>query len=207
MFDLHIHTCYSLDGTEKPETMAKYLKKRNFRGMAVVDHDTVKGALKARNIEKDFLVIPGMEIKTDKGHILAFGIYEEIKSKEAEEAIDEIHDKGGIAILAHPFRFSRPMIKTDVVEAINGRSFPSQNIKALKFAKEKNLPCTAGSDAHYLWEAGVAYTIMNAESIDDAIEEILKGRTEIKGGQTFWHPLKCQIYSFSSFVRRGFRRV
>ena len=49
MFDLHIHTCYSTDGREKPERIAKYLKKKGFRGMAIVDHDTMKGAIKARN--------------------------------------------------------------------------------------------------------------------------------------------------------------
>ncbi|KAA0000544.1 MAG: PHP domain-containing protein [Thermoplasmata archaeon] len=205
MFDLHVHTCYSLDGNEEPEEIVKYLKKKGFKGAAIVDHNTLKGALKVKS--SDFLIIPGMEIKTGKGHILALGIKEEVKSRDVVELIEEIHEKGGIAVLAHPFRFSKPHCKTDAIEVINGRCFPMQNKRAMEYATRHNLPATAGSDGHYMWEMGKAYVEMNAESIDDAIEEILKGRAEAKGEQNFWHPLKCQIYSFTSFVKRGFRRV
>ena len=110
-------------------------------------------------------------------------------------------------ILAHPFRFSFPQIKTDVIEVINGRSFPAQNKKATKYAMEKKLPVSAGSDAHFLWEAGVAYTILNAENVDEAIHEIMKGNVKVEGRETIWHPMKCQIYAFGAFVRRGFKRV
>jgi len=206
MFDLHIHTCYSTDGKERPEKIAKYLKKKGFRGMAIVDHDTMKGAIKARNEKiENFLIIPGMEIKIGKNHVLAIGVDEEIKSRD-EDAIDEIHDKGGIAILAHPFRFYSPTIETDVVEIINGRSLPSQNKRAREYAKKIGKPVSAGSDAHFLWEAGVAYTMLNAESVDEAIDEILKG-AEVGGGKGIIHPLKCQAYALASFIRRGFKRV
>lgn len=206
MFDLHIHTCYSLDGNEKPEDIVKFLRKNGFKGAAIVDHNTLKGAMKVIK-EKNFVVIPGMEIKTKKGHILAMGIKEEIKGKEIEEILEEIHEKGGIAIIAHPFRFSKPRIKADGIEAINGRCYPKQNKEAIRFAMQNSIPYTAGSDAHYMWEMGKVYTKMNAESIDDAIDEILKRRVEIGGNTNFWHALKCQIYSLSSFIKRGFRRV
>jgi len=148
-FDLHIHTKYSPDGKEEPEKIAKFLKKRGFAGMAITDHDTIKGT----NVKvKDFIVIPGEEIKTDGGHILALGIKEEIRSREADVAIEEIHDKGGIAIIAHPFRFMRPNVrKIDAVEVINGRSFPGQNRKARQYALKRMLPFTAGSDVHFIW--------------------------------------------------------
>jgi len=206
MFDLHIHTIYSLDGKEKPEDILKYLKKKGFRGLAIVDHNTIKGALKVIK-RKDMVVIPGMEINTRKGHILAFGIMEEIKSREADEAIDEIHDKGGIAILAHPFRFSKPCIKADAFEALNGRCFPMQNKKAYEYVLKNNFAYTAGSDGHYLWEMGRIYTKMEAEDIDEAINEILKKRVEIGGENSFLHPIKCKFYSSIDFIRRGFKRV
>ncbi|KAA0007660.1 MAG: PHP domain-containing protein [Thermoplasmata archaeon] len=175
-FDLHIHTKYSLDGKEEPYKIAKFLKKAGYGGMAITDHDTIKGA--DISID-DFIVIPGEEIKTDGGHILAIGIKEEIKSRIASDAIDEIHDKGGIAIIAHPFRFSKPKVeKIDAVEVINGRNFPTQNKKARQYALRRRLPMTAGSDAHFIWECGRAYTLIDAESTDDAIEAILKGETK-----------------------------
>jgi len=204
-FDLHIHTIYSSDGNEKPKDIVNYMKKMNFSGMAVVDHNTLEGAKNAAKIAENFLIIPGMEIKTKKGHILAIGIEEEIKADE--DAIEEIHEKGGIAIVAHPFRFSKVRIDADAIEAMNGRNFPYQNKKAIKYANEKNMPFTAGSDGHYLWEMGKVYTEMNAESVDDAIEEIIKKRVKIGGENNFFNPFKCKIYSLASFVRRGFKRV
>ncbi|MEM1513482.1 MAG: PHP domain-containing protein [Candidatus Thermoplasmatota archaeon] len=204
-FDMHIHTIYSSDGNEKPEDIIRYMKKMNFSGIAVVDHNTLEGARKAMKISKNFIVIPGMEIKTTKGHILAIGIEEEINARN--NIIEEIHQKGGIAIVAHPFRFSKIKINADAIEAINGRNFPYQNKKAIDFANKNSIPFTAGSDGHYLWEMGKIYTEMNAESIDDAIDEIMKKRVIIGGENSFFNPFKCKIYSFSSFVRRGFRRV
>jgi len=205
-FDLHVHSSYSLDGNVKPKDIIKYLKKKRFKGAAIVDHSTIKGATEAMKYAEDFLVIPGMEIKTDRGHILAIGIKEEVKSRVADELIDEIHEKGGIAILAHPFRFSKPKIKADAIEAINGRNFPLQNKRAIEYARMKRLPVTAGSDAHFLWELGVAYVDMNAESVEEAIEEILNG-VEIDGNQNLFHPIKCKIFSFFSSAKRGFGRV
>ena len=204
-FDLHIHTKYSLDGKEEPYKIAKFLKKAGYGGMAITDHDTIKGA--DISID-DFIVIPGEEIKTDGGHILAIGIREEIKKRMAVDAIDEIHDKGGIAIIAHPFRFSKPKVeKIDAVEVINGRNFPTQNKKARQYALRRRLPMTAGSDAHFIWECGRAYTLIDAESTDDVIEAILKGETKVGSTLRFYHPVKSQIYSFADFVRRGFKRA
>jgi len=61
MFDMHVHTSYSKDGHEKPETMAKILKNKGFRGMAITDHNTVKGAFRKYDIE-GFTIIPGIHI-------------------------------------------------------------------------------------------------------------------------------------------------
>ncbi len=206
--DAHIHTIYSPDGNENPKDIIKYLKKNGLSGMAVVDHNTLKGAKNAIKIAENFLVIPGMEIKTKKGHILAIGIEKEIERNDViEEIIEEINEKGGIAVIAHPFRFSKVRINTDAIEIMNGRNFPRQNKKASEYAKKRNMPFTAGSDGHYLWEMGKIYIEMNAERIDDAIGEIMKKRVKVGGENNFFNPFKCKLYSFSSFVKRGFKRV
>ena len=174
--------------------------------MAITDHDTIKGAM---NIEiDDFVIIVGEEIKMPHQHILALGIDEEIISREINSAIEEIHDKGGIAVIAHPFRYSKPRIeRVDAIEVINGRNFPMQNEKAIKYAMERKYPMTAGSDAHFMWEMGRAYTIMDAESSEEAIEKIRKGETMVKSNMNFFHPLKSSFYSFMEYVKRGFKRV
>ncbi|KAA0004095.1 MAG: PHP domain-containing protein [Thermoplasmata archaeon] len=210
MFDLHVHTNYSLDGHAHIKDIVKILRKKGFRGAAITDHNTAKGALQKHHFD-DFLIIPGIEVSTEIGHILGIGINEEIKARDSHDVIDKLHEQGAIAIFAHPYRPFSPKnfkhVKFNAIETFNARSFPGQNKKAKILAESLKLPQTGGSDAHFLYELGMGYTIMNAESIDDAIEEILKGKTKAGGKQSFIHPLKCATISFYSYVKRGFRRV
>jgi len=212
MFDLHVHTLYSKDGHEKPDTMAKILKKKGFRGMAITDHNTVKGAFRKYDID-EFIIIPGIEISTDRGHLLGIGIGEDIKSRRAEDAIDEIHDKGGVAILAHPYRIFSGAIKNfdgleiDGIETFNARSFPSQNKRAAKLAENLRKGVTGGSDAHYSWEAGRGYTLADADGIDDIIDKILKKETKSGGEMSVAMPLKSSVNALLAYSRRGFMRI
>ena len=73
--DLHIHSQYSEDGIGSPEEIIKNLKRRGLQGMTITDHNTLEGSLKAIKIApKDFIVIPGVEISTLDGHLIALNI-------------------------------------------------------------------------------------------------------------------------------------
>ena len=73
--DLHVHSQYSEDGAGSPKDIIRSLKKKGLQGMVITDHNTVKGSLKAVKIApKDFIVIPGIEISTADGHMLALNI-------------------------------------------------------------------------------------------------------------------------------------
>jgi len=52
-YDLHIHSKYSSDGIREPEKIVKIALKRDLDGIAITDHSTVKGALKAKKYEYD----------------------------------------------------------------------------------------------------------------------------------------------------------
>ena len=45
--DLHIHSQYSEDAIGSPEEIIKSLQKKGLQGMAITDHNTVEGGLKA----------------------------------------------------------------------------------------------------------------------------------------------------------------
>ncbi len=77
--DLHIHSQYSEDAIGSPKDIIKSLKKKGLQGMAITDHNTVEGGLKAVKIApKDFIVIPGIEISTADGHMLALNVEKNI---------------------------------------------------------------------------------------------------------------------------------
>jgi len=212
MFDLHLHTCYSKDGHEKPETMAEILMGKGFKGMAITDYNTVEGALKKYRV-REFLVIPGIEGSTDRGDRLGIGIQGMIKKRMAEDVIDEIHDSGGVAVLAHPYRMFSSAIKNfeglkfDGIETFNARSFPSQNERAAKLIVTRGGAETGGSDGHYGWEAGRGYTLMDADSIDDAVGNILKKKTRSGGQPSMFMPLKSSLIALSAYAFRGFKRI
>jgi hypothetical protein len=168
--------------------LIKIAKKRNLDGIAVTDHNTIKGGLRSRAIAPEgFLVIPGAEIKTEKGEIIGLFIEEEIKSRIFEEVRNEIIEQGGITILPHPFRnrYCNPeelINLIDVIEVMNARTSPSLNEKALHMAEKYSKPRIGGSDAHNRFEIGRVYTNIPGHDLSD-IHQIFQKDVEIIGSE------------------------
>jgi len=76
--DLHVHTNYSYDGFTKIDEAIACAKQRGLNGIAVTDHNTIEGALNALERKTDIIIIPGIEINTEKGHIIALGVTKRI---------------------------------------------------------------------------------------------------------------------------------
>jgi predicted metal-dependent phosphoesterase TrpH len=151
-----------------PQDAIKSAKKKGISGIAITDHNTVKGGTFAkRYTSDDFIIISGSEINSEIGHICGLFITEDIKSRLAIEIIDEIHNQSGLAILAHPFKspkskFSEDIIKKiDAIEVFNSRTKQNNNQKAYEFAAKNKVPFTAGSDAHFMEEIGNAKLILD----------------------------------------------
>jgi predicted metal-dependent phosphoesterase TrpH len=192
-----VHTCYSEDATTTSKEVIYYAKKNGLDGVAITDHDTLQGALKlAKN--RQLLIIPGLEVETRRGHVLALNIRTPIPPKlSMTETVQRIHNVGGIAVIAHPTVVLKTglgqMISSssnlDAVEVINSASFPfflTTNLSC-KLAKRLNLPQTAGSDAHHAQEIGAACTLVEADSnADDVAEAIRKGAITPYGKPIPW---------------------
>ena len=74
--DFHIHTRYSFDSLMKPKKIMKIAKKIGLNAVAILDHNTIRGALETKKFEKDYdiRVIVGAEINTDVGDIVGMNI-------------------------------------------------------------------------------------------------------------------------------------
>ncbi|MHA1396881.1 MAG: PHP-associated domain-containing protein [Candidatus Heimdallarchaeaceae archaeon] len=191
IFDLHVHSHFSSDCKSSPKEIIREAIKKNLKGIAVTDHDTIK--FHQQKYETgEILLIPGVEISSLKGHIIGLGIKEKIAKKlSVIETVEKIKDLGGLAIIPHPFDFTRHGIGKNitklneiVVETQNG-SCPLQyfNTKALKWAKKNGSPQVGGSDAHRIKDIGLAFTIVNdyTETVDDLLEAIRKFKTKAGG--------------------------
>ncbi|MEM3985537.1 MAG: CehA/McbA family metallohydrolase [Candidatus Methanomethylicia archaeon] len=192
-FDLHVHTEYS-DGIGSIREILLEAYRKGLNGIAITDHNTT---IALKEVEKyssklGLMVIPGLELKTDAGHILALGVNVNLKDKTRliyEDAIDWIRSLGGITIIAHPAievnKMNKWIIKKpDAIEAFNSNyPFNTFLIRGWKIINRIRVPITAGSDAHNPKCIGNAYTIIEVNEL--SIEEILKaiklGRTKVFG--------------------------
>ena len=194
--DLHVHTCYSNDGTTTPKQLITYSRKKGLDGVAITDHDTIQGALELAN-NREIIIIPGIEIDTLQGHVLALNVIEPIPlNLTLLETIEKIHELGGIAVAAHPSVMLKGLrtrmwrdLNFDAVEVINSAAFPFFLSTYLnrKMAVNLNLPQTGGSDAHCALEIGFAYTLIDADpEIDEITEAIRRGATVPFGKAVPW---------------------
>ena len=208
-YDLHNHTHYSSCSNLKPEILLKVIKKKGMNGIAITDHDTTKGALEVKklNKDKDFEVIVGEEVSTNYGDVLTYYLNKEIKSKDFFTVVDEVKKQAGLIIIPHPFRkslnpthkFGYPISKIknkiDAIECFNARMLPGNNEKAQRLSKKLNIAGTGGSDAHFRFEIGRAYTIF-----DGTLRKALKEKKTKYEGTILYGPFGGLL----SFLRNRF---
>ena len=178
--DLHVHSKYSSDGVLDPKNIVKIAMKKGLRGIAITDHNTIRGGLEAKKYEtEDFKIIVGSEIMTERGEITGLFLSEEIRSKDVQNVISGIKDQNGIIVIPHPFDELRhsafhPTEEDaefiDCVEGFNSRCiFQKYNERAVEFGRKHNLTIVGGSDAHFSNEIGNAGIIAETEDIREAL--------------------------------------
>lgn len=232
--DLHIHSIYSngyFGGfppwvASTPREILEKAKERGLKIIAVTDHDCLEGSRQAEKMAKDFgiIVIPGCEVSTIDGHLLAYGVNKEIpKNLKAEEAVRLIHQQGGLAIAAHPFKpafihnlpinhslgekvFQLPIDGLEIINSNTPRSFESLAKMALK--KKPGFIQVGGSDTHVLDFVGDGLTVFDKEinTAQEALEmmKVCKTKTELRR-RTSWG--KLIWYLFRDQFRFLFKRV
>ncbi len=210
--DLHVHTFFSPDGLCSPAKVVELSRARGLSKVAITDHNTIAGALEAREIAPE-LVIVGEEVRTGRGELLALFIEEEIPpGLDPLEAIRRIREQGGIVGIPHPFDRIRQEAmgphaleiigEVDFIEGFNARTIlQADNLRALRIAAEKGIPASAGSDAHTPWEIGAAWVDVEPFGGEkDFLEKLKRGRIEGRRSPPWVH-----IFSTLAKFRRLWR--
>jgi predicted metal-dependent phosphoesterase TrpH len=166
--DLHSHTLWSKDCLTSFETIIRLCERRDIQRIAITDHNTADGALKMAAIAPE-LVIPGEEIMTPQGEILAYFVQESVPAGlSPEQTIRRLRDQGAVISVSHPFDrlrkgawqeadLLRIVDQVDAIEVFNARClFKEDNVRAINFARQHGLCGTVGSDAHTPLEYGRA---------------------------------------------------
>lgn len=219
--DLHIHSQYSEDGSGTILEISKILKKKGLDGMAITDHNTIDGGISALKVaSKDFVVIPGLEISTKDGHIIALNVKENIpRNLTIEETIENIIDIGGLPIVPHLYRtlsgikekkLKKIINKVPAIEVFNSCSVMKTNLITMKIAKKYKLGGTGGSDSHIPSFVGEAYTLIDSNNlnVDSIISLIEKKKTWGEGNTlNLDYRRDRMVKSVKQFFERGFKRI
>lgn len=213
--DLHIHSWFSYDCFQSPQQIVDIAHKRGLDGIAVTDHDTFDGSLATTEIVDDLLLISGEEVRTDDyDDLLALFIDEPIESRQFTDAVAEIHDQGGVAVLPHPYRKFETVpewvIETiDAIEGLNARSKLAKNDRARELGQRYQCPLIGGSDAHTPWEIGIATTLVKANPVDvqRIKDKIRAGEIDYSGSETpYYLSHAASLFMEKTKARTGYRK-
>ncbi len=218
--DMHCHTKEgSPDCKFELLENINLLKQKGFQGMLITDHDSYKAYRYYKKLPvkpKDFIVLKGIEYDTiDAGHMLIImptGVklpILELRGLPVLLLIEIVHHYGGIIGPAHPcgekFLSIRSTLrdkiagniyrKFDFVEGYNACEDADSNMRAMRLAKEYDLPCFGGSDSHKPDGAGFGYTILleNITSETELINYIRAGKSTMVGGTHYEHTTKARL--------------
>jgi predicted metal-dependent phosphoesterase TrpH len=203
LIDLHTHTRpLSWDSYLDPDELVERSRAAGLDGICLSEHDFFWKPEEVLALAKrhSYLVLPAIEINTDDGHILAYGlekyVYGMHRSHELAHHIDEAR---GVMIAAHPYRRQMPWyIESELdyqealeraarnrayqycaaLEAINGRGSDKENEFSQRLCELMAMPGSAGSDAHARIDIGRCATEFERRitTIEELIEELKAGR-------------------------------
>ena len=177
--EFHCHTVYSNDSSNRIQPLIGAARERGIDRLAVTDHNTIRGALIAKELAPD-LVIIGEEILTTGGELLGYYLTEEIPAGLSPmETIERLKAQNAFIAIPHPMDRLRHgwdmedllevLPYVDALEIFNARCLhPRLNQRAEAIAEERGIPGIAGSDAHSLVELGLA--TMHLPVFDNAEE-------------------------------------
>ncbi len=203
--DLHIHTRVS-DGMASIEQVLEYVEhSTDLDVIAVTDHEDVTGGLRARELAAKrnyrFEVVPGAEVTTRQGHVLAWFIEQNPPSfRSVESTLEMIHAQGGLAAVPHPLSWltrsvsgrtldrlwqrAEAAVGFDAIELWNPSpaGLRTQAKAAMANDERWGLPVVGSSDAHHLPHVGTGWTEFEGTTAEELRHAILAGKTA--GGMT-----------------------
>lgn len=128
----HVHSTFSHDGKCSLPQIAGLCREKRFRFAMITEHaEDFEGQSKMQSFieecravstREQVLLVPGLEFgfkEYPKLHLLGIGLSKLIFPADIERTIDEIHQQGGLAVIAHPTR-NRHFIPEHIMGQLDG---------------------------------------------------------------------------------------
>jgi predicted metal-dependent phosphoesterase TrpH len=202
ILDLHLHSDRSDDSRAPVEAYLKLLQRkreeRPLDGIVLTEHRQFDPRRDFRDLEDryGFLILNAAEIETDYGHVLVFGVNDDIMARfdftdvrlPAQDVIREVERLGGVALPCHPgrptvgmcahYESRGPLDGVIAVEALNGGSKKGEDDRVRELMRQHGYAGFGGSDSHLVSFVGICATEFDAQirTIDDLVRELRAGR-------------------------------
>jgi predicted metal-dependent phosphoesterase TrpH len=202
ILDLHLHSDRSDDSRAPVEAYLKLLRRkrdeRPLDGIVLTEHRQFDPQRDFRELEDryGFLILNAAEIETDYGHVLVYGVNDDILARfdfadvrlPAQDVISEVERLGGVALPCHPgrptvgmcahYESRGPLDGVIAVEALNGGSKKGEDDRVRELMNRYGYAGFGGSDSHLVSFVGICATEFDAQirTIDDLVQELRAGR-------------------------------
>jgi predicted metal-dependent phosphoesterase TrpH len=198
ILDLHTHSIKSDDGKAKVENYCRWIRKRDLEldGFVLTEHRQFDEESDYRKLEDEhgIPIMKASEVETDYGHVLVFGVNEDLQNAFEFTRIDlplelvlrESERCGAVAVPCHPGRTRVGMCAhyetrgavegVRVIEVLNGGSREGEDEAALQLADECGYLGIGGSDSHIVSHLGRCATKFERDIHDiDELVDALRG--------------------------------
>jgi predicted metal-dependent phosphoesterase TrpH len=215
--DLHLHTLAS-DGLMSARALLEHAEhSTDLDVIAITDHDETSAALAAREYAAQqafrVQVVPGVEVTTRDGHLLALFVEERPPALRPLAATAEwILHRGGLCVAPHPFtRWTHSLNRRAMLEAVANSWLAGLEVlnaslagrgsrpHAVRFAGQHRLAAVGGSDAHMLGVVGLAQTRFPGYTVVDLLHAIEDRTTSAEG--RFARPRELAVDALPQLAR------
>lgn len=222
--DFHIHSNYILNWEShiSPKQIINIAKKLNYSCISITEHASMKFRNKIHYFKtsptynnfknyakkKGILLIPGAECFVENGEILLINFNKDIKNLNSFDKLEKLKDENVLIIAPHPFYVKPQCLKNSLIKNIklfdaieHSRFYTSlinPNKKAIRVANRYQKPLIANSDAHFLHQFNINYSIIDSDLNKDSIfEAIRKNKIQIH----------TKPYSTFNFIKGAYKNT
>ena len=199
ILDLHTHSIKSDDGRAKVENYCQWIRKKELPldGFVLTEHRQFdfESDYSALGAEYGLVILKGAEVETDYGHVLLFGVGEDLVgsfdfariSNPLPMVLETADRLGAVAVPCHPGRvnvglFSHYKNKgavdgVRIVETYNGGSRSGEDEWSCRSAEELGYLGIGGSDSHIVSRVGFCATEFDGDitTVDDLVSALKSG--------------------------------